>query len=182
MALVRLSSDSNSNSEFDSSSGEEDSSDSSSGVSALNTSVESEAQSPVMANFVYKSPELFSFRACDWKDWLKGYQRFARLTKTDKADQITQCDSLLHHMGGMKADAIVKTFKWGKKAIPNPAYHATDNNTVPQTIDRDESAEVYEDLEDKFTRHFIPSVNIINESTIFNKRVQQEGETERTDR
>ena len=57
----------------------------------------------------------------------------------------------------------------GRK-LPNPAHE--NDNTQPDTIQVDESENCYEDMEGKFQNHFVPKVNIINESCIFNKHVQ----------
>ena len=65
---------------------------------------------------------------------------------------------------------MMATFKYGKKSVVNSA-HANDN-TVPEPIEVDEKATMYEDVVNKFHHHFLPKVIIVNESQVFNKRKQ----------
>ena len=73
-------------------------------------------------------------------------------------------------MGTRKAERVMQTFKYGKKWAPNPAR--ADNAEAPETIEVDEMATVYNNVISKFDNHYVPKINIVNESANFNKRVQ----------
>jgi hypothetical protein len=119
---------------------------------------------------IYKSPDVFSFKATEWEAWIVSWKRYRKLTKIDKEDDETQIDALIYHLGTQKAENIMATFKNGKKTAPNPA-HAKDAE-APAMIQVDEKATVYADVLSKFQNHFVPKVNIVNESAVFNKRKQ----------
>ncbi len=130
-----------------------------------------------MTSSLFKAPENFSFRAADWEGWIAQYRRYSRLMEYTTKSQTVQCDSLIYHMGTQSAESIMKTFKWGKIRYPNPEYDPDNPADRPATLERDESAQIYSDLEGKFQAYYVPSVNVINESTVFNKRVQGENES-----
>ena len=50
------------------------------------------------------------------------------------------------------------------------------DNTKPATTEVDEKPTCYEDVFNKFHNHFVPKVNIVNESTVFNLRKQKKDE------
>ena len=116
---------------------------------------------------IYKPPEQFSFVAGKWKSWIAQWNRFRKLIKNNKEDEEQQIDALIYHMGTSKAEGIMKTFKYGKRQIPNPAR--ADDTSAPATIEEDESDKKYVDVVKKFHNHFVPKVNIVNESAQFHK-------------
>ena len=59
----------------------------------------------------------------------------------------------------------MQTFQYGKKRIPDPANEGS-------TKQVDEKATCYEDVISKFEHHYVPKIDVVNESAKFNKRVQ----------
>ena len=117
------------------------------------------------SNFQFQPPKPFSFISKEWQDWYSSYRSFTKLTNICKENEETQIVSLTYHMGTREAEAIMKTFKYGKKTIQDP-------NDANETVKVDESDKCYEDVLNKFNNHFIPQVNIVNESKVFNTRCQ----------
>ena len=124
---------------------------------------------------IIKPPEKFSFLAKDWKPWFADGNRYRRLSKLKDEVESDQIDSLIYHMGSRDAENLMRTFKYGKRTVPNPAHEH--NRRQPETIEVNESPDCYEDLADKFNSHYVGKVNTVNESTIFNKRKQAQGES-----
>ena len=127
-----------------------------------------------MAQSLFQPPGQFSFKPADWLDWYADWKRYIALTEIDQKADATKISALLYNMGTRKAEKVMQTFKYGKKRVPNPA-HANDAE-LPATIEVDEKATVYDDVIGKFDHHYVPKINIVNESANFNKRVQR-GET-----
>ena len=73
-------------------------------------------------------------------------------------------------MGTEKAEQAMATFKWGKIDVPDPDDPAT-------TIEVDEDDTMFDVLVQKFTDYYIPRRNLIHDRSIFNQRVQMDGET-----
>lgn len=121
-----------------------------------------------MASF--DPPPKFSFKAEEWRDWLADFKRFAGVIKLSSEAGETQRDTLIYHMGTRQAESIMQGFRWGKIRVQDPA-----NND--RTIEVDETDTMFDVLIQKFTDHFVPAVNQINESLKFNKRVQGPSET-----
>ena len=124
-----------------------------------------------MAQIPYsREPAPFSFKPEDWKDWKSEFLRYRGRTKLDQDAGSVQRDALIFYMGTKQAEQIMGTFTWGKVRIPNPAVQG-------QTIEVDEVDTMFTVLVNKFENYFVPQVNVINESTVFNTRVQNAGET-----
>ena len=121
--------------------------------------------STMAASYRFDLPPRFSFKPKEWEAWIADFKRFRRLIKLHNDDGETNRDTLLYHMGTEKAEKIMSGFKWMKIKVPDPGKPG-DTKEI-QEVDTD-----FEMLVGKFNKHFIPSVNIINESTVFNKRVQ----------
>lgn len=92
------------------------------------------------------------------------------LVEIDQKPDKMKISALLYNMGTRKAEKVMQTFKYGKKRIP-------DANEPARIVEVEEKDTCYEDVLNKFDRHFIPRVNIVNESAKFNKRCQQSGES-----
>ena len=123
----------------------------------------------------YVPPPKYSFIAAEWEEWSREYKRYARLIKVVTEPDDRRIDSLLYQMGNAKAERIMKTFKYGKKTVPNPEHEH--DNSKPATKKVDEKSTCYEDVFAKFQHHFVPKVNIVNESTVFNLRKQKTAES-----
>ena len=74
-------------------------------------------------------------------------------------------------MGTKEAEQVITTFTWGRITVPDP------DGADGATKEVDETDEMFDILLQKFHDYFIPQVNIINESTVFNKRLQAPGES-----
>ena len=56
-------------------------------------------------------------------------------------------------------------YKWVNRTVPD-LYHENQTKKIPEVYTN------YDCLLEKFTKHFIPGINFIHVSIIFNKRVQ----------
>ena len=128
-----------------------------------------------MAQSIYKSPSEFSFKATDWQAWSVAWTRYMRLAEIHKQNDEHQIDALVYHMGTDKAEKVMGTFKYGKKAIVNPEY--AEDNSKPPTLEADESDKCYAEVLSKFQNHYVPKVNVVNESQNYNKRKQNTTES-----
>ena len=120
-----------------------------------------------------KTPPGFSFKACDWKDWRDEFLKYRNITKLADEPGDRQRDSLIYHMGTKKAEEVKSTFTWKTIKVPDPA-HPNDRNKDTEELETDTMFDV---LIGKYTQYFVPKVNVINESLIFNKRIQKAGES-----
>ena len=64
----------------------------------------------------------------------------------------------------------MQTFRYGKKKTEHPSNEG-------EYIEVDEKDSCYEDVIQKFNEHYVPRVNIVHESIVFNKRVQSATES-----
>ena len=118
---------------------------------------------------LYKPPGQFSFNASDWPDWYADWKRYVLLTEINAKDDIHKINALLYHMGTRRAERVMQTFSYGEKTVPNSRVR--DSGQSP-TIQEAEKDTCYADVIKKFDGHYSPKVNVVNESTNFNKRVQ----------
>ena len=123
-----------------------------------------------MNNVHTKTPPPFSFKPEEWEAWKRDFLRFRNMTRLSKEPGDVQRDSLLYYMGTVQAEEVMATFTWGKTRI-------TDPNDATATIEVDETDEMFDILVGKFQGYFVPQANIINESTVFNTRIQGEKES-----
>ena len=103
----------------------------------------------------FDPPPKFSFKPCEWQEWIEEFGGFRTATKLHKEDGDVQRDSLLYAMGGREANRIFRTLSF------TPPECDTDYNT----------------LVSKLTLYFIPKRNIIHERCIFQERVQRASES-----
>ena len=113
-------------------------------------------------------PEKFSFKAEEWKIWLKEFRRFRSCSKLYKEPE-EQRDALFYTMGNKEAEKIFNTFKfegmWPKPKADDTGFE-----------DKDQSEKDFECVEWKFTNHFIPAIMKWYERSRFTERNQQPGE------
>ena len=64
----------------------------------------------------------------------------------------------------------MQTFRYGNKRTEHPSNEG-------EYIEVDEKDSCYEDVIQKFNEHYVPRVNKVHESIVFNKRVQSDTES-----
>ena len=116
----------------------------------------------------FDPPAKFSFIADEWNDWIAEYRRYRRAVKLYADSGEDQRDQLLYAMGVKEAEKIFKTFKW--EVVKRKKADGSEEDY--QEVDTD-----FDCLMGKFTKHFIPMVNIRYERRKFNERIQGKDES-----
>ena len=106
-----------------------------------------------IANFQVSPPNKFSFKPEDWPKWIQRFERFRKATGLDKRGGENQVNTLIYTMGE-QADDIFISFELTTEEEKN-----------------------YEEVKEKFEKHFIVKRNVIFERAKFNSRNQREGES-----
>ena len=109
-----------------------------------------------MATAIYQvtPPEPFNFsNPTEWTKWIRRFERFRTASELCKKSGAAQVNTLIYTMG-QEADDIFHSFNLS-----------------------DEDQKKYHTVKQKFDSHFIKRRNVIYERAMFNRRVQEEGET-----
>lgn len=104
--------------------------------------------------FQIKPPEQFDFgKPEEFPAWKKRYDRYHNLSHLNQSDDADQIDYLCYIMGP-KAEEILASFKLNEAEKKN-----------------------YSVVSKKFEEYFFPKRNVIYERSVFNRRIQQPGES-----
>ncbi len=99
-------------------------------------------------------PSEFDFRQPEsWTKWIRRFERFRQASRLYTEPETNQVNSLIYHMGDEAEDVM-----------------SSMNLDVAE-------ARTYQTVLNKFRGHFVMSKNVIFERAMFNKRVQEDGET-----
>ena len=115
-------------------------------------------------------PKRFTFEAKDWPDWYADWKQYIIISEIQGKTDEVKISTLLYTMGTRKAQKIMQTFRYGKKRTEHPSNEG-------EYIEVDEKDSCYEDVIQKFNEHYVPRVDIVHESIVFNKRVQSATES-----
>src|SRR5207249_4715791 len=100
------------------------------------------------------TPNAFDFRhPAEWKKWIARFNRYRNISGLSLRDQDSQVDALLYTMGSGAEDLLAKL------------------QMTPAELSS------YSTVEKKLTEHFVPKNNVIYERFVFNRRIQQPGES-----